>query len=325
MSDAAIAVDLGGTNVRAALVTRDGDIRHVISRPTGAADGVEAVIDRIVSLITEVVTHERPGDDIHIGVSAPGPLNPETGIVYFATNLPGWYDVPLRAILSERTGRRVFLGNDANNAALGEVMFGAAQGTRHLLYLALGTGVGGGIVSHGRLIEGVRGLGGEVGHLPIDPSGPRCHCGGIGCVEAYAGGWAIARDGAMVARSERASILHNMAADKTITARMVAEAAQAGDAGAKGIFERAGQALAVGIGGLVNVFNPEKIVIGGGLAGAGDLLLDPLRAHLPRYTMPRIYEDASISLSALGSSTGIFGSAARVFYSEAGADNVLDR
>ena len=314
MTESAIAVDLGGTNIRAALVGRDGTLQEVVTRRTGATEGPEAVIDRIVALVSEVVNRARPAPDIKVGVVAPGPLNPFTGVVYFGPNLPGWHDVPLRDILQQRLNRDVVIGNDANSAALGEVMFGAARQVRHLVYLALGTGVGGGIVSHGHLIEGVRGVGGEVGHVSIDPSGPRCHCGGIGCVEAYVGGWAVARDGEMLVRSGRTAAIEAAARGGPITAEVVAEAARSGDEPARGIFQRAGQALAVGVAGLVNIFNPEMIVIGGGLAEVEGLLLDPLRENLPRYAMAQIYPDAEIRRSALGGNTGLFGAAARVFY-----------
>jgi glucokinase len=237
-------------------------------------------------------------------------------VIFFGPNLPGWHNVPLREILSGRLNRRVALGNDANCAALGEAHFGAARGARHVIYVALGTGVGGGVIAHGQLIEGWHGLGGELGHISVDPSGPHCHCGGIGCIESYAGGWAIARDGALLARSGRSDEIARRAAGNEVTAEIVAEAANAGDHEARAVFDRAGLALAVGLGGLVNVFNPEMIVVGGGLAESGDLILRPLEEALPRYCMRQIYPDVRILRSALGTHTGIYGAAARVFYAQ---------
>lgn len=323
MSDAALAVDLGGTNIRAALVTRRGEIRHVVNDKTRAEEGPEAVIGRMVGLIEQVIAAAQPAAEVRLGVVAPGPLNPETGVLYYGPNLPGWHDVPLRDILEERLGRQVVVGNDGNSAALGEFMFGAGVDVEHLIYIALGTGVGGGIVSHGRLIEGTRGLGAEVGHISIDPSGPRCHCGGIGCIEAYAGGWAIARDGRLLVQSARASGLQEARGDGPITPRLVAEAALAGDAAARELYRRAGRALGVGLAGLINVFNPQMLVIGGGVAEAGDLILDPLREALESYTMPQMLSDLTIRRSALGTDTGIFGAAARVFYTVEGTAAVL--
>jgi glucokinase len=255
--------------------------------------------------------------DVPIGVAAPGPLNPFTGVLYFAPNLPDWRDVQLRDILSEQLQRRVVVGNDGNAAALGEAMFGAGQHYGHVIYVGLGTGVGGGIVIDGRVVQGVHGLGGEVGHIPVDINGPRCHCGGIGCIEAYAGGWAIARDGRLLVRSERSTAIQEAALDGPITAEAVAKAAAGGDPAAKGVFERAGRALGVGLAGLVNVFNPELIVIGGGIAAAGALILDTVRETISRYAMRQIAPDVTVVRSTLGTRTGILGAAALIFQTEA--------
>jgi glucokinase len=317
MDAAALAVDLGGTNVRAALVTGAGVIRYHVAQPTRAAEGPQPVIDRIVALVQDVIVHEKVAPDVPIGVAAPGPLNPFTGVLYFAPNLPDWRDVQLRDILSEQLQRRVVVGNDGNAAALGEAMFGAGQHYGHVIYVGLGTGVGGGIVIDGRVVQGVHGLGGEVGHIPVDINGPRCHCGGIGCIEAYAGGWAIARDGRLLVRSERSTAIQEAALDGPITAEAVAKAAAGGDPAAKGVFERAGRALGVGLAGLVNVFNPELIVIGGGIAAAGALILDTVRETISRYAMRQIAPDVTVVRSTLGTRTGILGAAALIFQTEA--------
>ena len=314
VSDAAIAVDLGGTIIRAALVTRSGEIRHVVRQLTLADEGPAAVIGRIVDAINSVVAAGSVDPAVAIGVIAPGPLDPKTGVVYFGPNLPGWHDVPLKQIVSERTGRKVAVGNEANCAALGEAHFGAARGVNHLIYIAPGTGVGGGVISHGILIEGERGMGGELGHVPVAMDGPRCTCGGIGCVEAYAGGWAIAREGQLLAHSGRSATIARLAGHEPVTARIVADAAQQGDAEAAAIFHRAGAALGVALGGFVNIFNPQMIVVGGGLAEVGDLILEPIRRTLPRYAMGEMTEGLTITRSALGNDTGIYGAAARVFY-----------
>jgi glucokinase len=315
MTDVAIAVDLGGTNIRAAIVTRDGEVRHHRSVRTAARGGVYAVVDQMVTLVNEVLDAHGTRLSAGLGVVAPGPLEPRAGIVRFAPNLAGWENVPLARLLQERLEIPVKLGNDGNCAALGESMFGAGRDVDNLIYLALGTGLGAGIIHQGQLIEGVAGVGGEVGHISIEANGSRCTCGGIGCMEAYVGGWAIARHGEMAVHSERSSMIRELAGEGRITAEIVAEAAERGDPVARDIFARAGKALAVGVGGLVNVFNPELIVVGGGLAQAGDLILGPFRASLPQYTMLPIYAHVSIAPSALGDNTGIYGAAASVFYS----------
>jgi glucokinase len=316
MSDVAFAVDLGGTNIRGAIVTRTGEIRHFRNVRTAVRGGVYAIIDQIVELAEEVFSDYGSRLTAGVGVVAPGPLEPKAGIVRFAPNLPGWENVPLGRLLEDRLQIPVVLGNDGNCAALGESMFGAGKNVDNLIYLALGTGLGAGIIHQGRLIDGVAGVGGEVGHVSIDANGSRCTCGGIGCMEAYIGGWAIARHGEMAVHSERSTLIREIAGDERITAEIVAEAAQQGDPAAIDIFARGGRALAVGIGGLVNVFNPELIVIGGGLARAGDLILEPFRSSLPHYTMLPIYQHVAVVPSALETNTGVYGAAANVFYQQ---------
>ncbi len=314
MIEAALAVDLGGTNARAALVDSDGSIRHLVSRPTLGQEGPDAVIDRMAALVGEVVAHENPTQDVAVGVVAPGMIDSEAGIVYFGPNIPGWHDIPLRDMLEARLNRTVFIGNDANSAALGESRFGSGRGSRDMIYIALGTGVGGGVISHGHVVGGKRGFGGELGHVSVDPSGPRCTCGGIGCIESYVGGWAIVRDAELLVHSLRSDELVRMSRQGPITPEMVANAAAAGDAGARAIFDRAARALATGVGGLINTFNPELLVIGGGISKAGDLLMRPFKEALPSYTLPSIYAEVSIHDSSLGLNTGIYGAAALVFY-----------
>lgn len=314
MSDVAFAVDLGGTNIRAGIVTRSGELRHYRKVQTAVHGGVYAIVDQIVRLAEEVFDAHGSRLTAGVGVVAPGPLEPQSGIVRFAPNLPGWENVPLSRLLEERLEIPVVLGNDGNCAALGESMFGAGTHVDNLIYLALGTGLGGGIIHRGHLIQGVAGVGGEVGHVSVNPNGPRCTCGGIGCMEAYIGGWAIARDGELAVHSERSTVIREIAGEGRITAETVAEAAERGDTVAIDIFRRAAAAMAVGIGSLVNVFNPQLIVIGGGMARAGDLILDPFRVSLPQYTMLPIYEHVEIVPSVLGNDTGIYGAAANVFY-----------
>ncbi len=316
MSDVAFAVDLGGTNVRGAIVTRDGEIQHYRTARTAVRGGVYAIIDQIVGLAEDAFDEHGERPETGVGVVAPGPLEPKAGIVRFAPNLPGWENVPLKRLLEERLNIPVVLGNDGNCAALGESMFGAGRNVDNLIYLALGTGLGAGIIHQGQLIEGIAGLGGEVGHISVDGNGPRCTCGAVGCMEAYIGGWAIARHGELAAHSERSAMIREIAGEGRITAEVVADAALEGDRAAIDIFARGGRALAVGIGGLVNVFNPELIVIGGGLARAGDLIMEPFRSSLPNYCMLPAYQHVAIVPSALETNTGLYGAAANVFYQQ---------
>jgi glucokinase len=314
MADVAFAVDLGGTNIRGAIVNQNGEIQHHRNVRTAVRGGVYAIVDQIVQLAEEVFEEFGSRDVIGVGVVAPGPLEPKAGIVRFAPNLPGWENVPLARLLEERLDMPVVLGNDGNCAALGESMFGAGKHVDNLIYLALGTGLGAGIIHQGQLIEGVAGLGGEIGHVPVDANGPRCTCGGIGCMETFIGGWAIERHGELAVHSERSTLIRELAGDERISAEVVAEAARQGDRIAIEIFARAGRALAVGMGGMINVFNPELIVIGGGLARAGDLIMEPFRTALPNHTLVPIFKHVAVVPSALGTHTGVFGAAANVFY-----------
>lgn len=195
-----IGVDLGGTNLRAAVVTEAGAMSCRASVPTGADDGPDAVVDRMARLIATVAAEAGIGDDAPVGVASPGPLSPKTGIVHFTPNLPGWLDYPLRDRLAAASLRAVVVDNDANCATLGETRFGAAKGSSDVVYLGLGTGVGGGVITKGVLVDGAQGLGGELGHVVVAMDGPRCTCGSIGCLEAFASGWAVGREGAAVDR-----------------------------------------------------------------------------------------------------------------------------
>jgi len=317
MPAAALAIDLGGTNLRCALVDERGSIVFEARESTQAEQGVDAVINRIARMILHVASETGSGPDIEVGVAAPGPLDPRQGIVMFMPNLPGWYDVPLRERLEALVGRRVHLGNDANAAALGEFYFGAGRDVENLVYLGLGTGVGGGVVSEGRLIDGARGMGGELGHVTVSMDGPRCSCGSSGCIESYCSGWALARDAQALVESDRSPGIATAAKGGVPDARAVSAAARAGDPEAQALLERAGMALGAGLGGFINTFNPELIVIGGGLSRIGDPLLNPARRGARAFAFPALSESLPIERTELDGRAGIFGAAALVFYAGA--------
>jgi glucokinase len=312
----ALAVDLGGTNLRGALVSADGVIQHEEQVPTQAADGPDAVIQRIADTIGKVVAATGAPDDVAIGVAAPGPLNPRTGIVYFCPNLPGWHDTPLRERLEALTQRKVLIGNDANAAALGEHYFGSRKGVRNLIYVGLGTGVGGGVVSEGELIDGAQGMGAELGHTTVNFEGPRCHCGGVGCIEAYCSAWALTYEAERLVNARRGEGLLAAAAGQPVGPRAIGDAARAGDVYALRLLERAGTALGAGLANFVNIFNPEVIVIGGGVAELGEPLFAPVRRALRAYGLPGMTETVEVTGSALSVKSGIYGAAALVFHAE---------
>lgn len=315
MSRLALAVDLGGTNLRAAVVDRDGVIQSETQQRTQASEGPDAVIARIGAAVNDIAESNQVPKDVPVGIASPGPLDPRTGVVYFSPNLPGWTNIPLATKLREHTNREVVLSNDANAAGLGEVFFGAGKGTRNLLYIGLGTGVGGGIYSEGMLIDGVRGMGGELGHVTVDLNGPRCTCGSAGCIEAYTSAWALTRDALALVDSGRGDAILKAAGDRdTVGPRAIGEAASDGDAAALALLDRAGRALGAGMASFVNIFNPEVIAIGGGVSLIGEPLLQPARQALAAFAMPIMLESVKVVPSQLGVKTGIYGAAALVFY-----------
>jgi glucokinase len=305
-----IAVDLGGTHIRAALVSESGALHHRAAMPTEAERGPQAVIDRIGNLVQKVAADAGTDDDVPVGVASPGPLNPRTGVVHYTPNLPGWRDVPFVDMLSRIISRRVALANDGNCAALGEAHFGSAKGVQNLVYLALGTGIGGGIISEGVLIDGKNGLGAEVGHTLVALDGPRCTCGSVGCLESFASGWAIMREAEAVATTADGDTMRELAGDGDIHAGIVAQAARSGDVAAMLILERAGRALGAAMGSFVNMFDPEMIVIGGGVAAIGDVLVEEAKRVMPAYSFVDMRRDMQIVYSSLGGDTGMYGAAA---------------
>lgn len=317
--DKVIAVDLGGTHIRVALVDTQGQLIERETTPTMAQQGPEAVVSRMVAQINELAERAGIAPQVPVGVASPGPLNPRTGVVLFTPNLPDWRDFPLAERLTAGTGRTTHLANDGNCGALGEAWFGSARGVENLVYLALGTGVGGGIIANGTLIDGARGLGAEVGHVTLAMDGPRCTCGSIGCLESFVSGWAIQRDGEAVATTADGDVLRALAGDGPVHAGVVGRAAEQGDPAAQLILARAGRALGAAIGVFINLFNPEMIVIGGGVATLGDHLRQPAIDWMRTYSFIDMRSDVTISWSSLGADTGLCGAAALAFQQSNGS------
>ncbi|MCS7179425.1 MAG: ROK family protein [Anaerolineae bacterium] len=305
-----LAVDLGGTQIRAARCTPDGRMEGRVAIPTLAAYGPEVVLDRIRQAIRNV--WPVGGEPVAaLALSAPGPVDAHRGIVRFTPNIPGWKDVPLRDLMAETFRVPTFLANDANLAALGEFRFGAGRGVQDLIYLTISTGIGGGIIIDGRLYEGGQGLGGEVGHMVVEPSGPPCGCGGYGCLEAVASGTAIAREARAALEGGTASLLGHMVDNpEAITAREVAEAAAQGDNLSRRIYARAGFYVGLALVSLMYLFNPALFIIGGSVANAGALLFDPI-GQTVRERAQRVYwENISIVPAALGDDVVLLGALA---------------
>lgn len=308
-----IGVDLGGTNLRAAFVEPEtGTVRALTSIPTLAREGHDAVMERIAGLIESVIAAAGVdrADIQGVGIGVPGVLDLDKGMVLFLPNLPGtWPNVPLRATVRQRTGLPVYLLNDVRSITYGEWKFGAGRGAETMACFAIGTGIGGGLVVNGKLHLGIGGTGGELGHQTIDFNGPVCGCGNHGCVEAFASGPAIAAMGAKaVMQGLTTSIGKLVDYDlNKITPEIIAEAARQGDEVAQRIYEEAGTYLGVAVGNVLVSVGPRKVVIGGGVAAAGDLLLDPIRRTVKERVTIMPAALVEIVPATLGANAGIIG------------------
>jgi len=318
-----ISVDIGGTQIRAALSDPEGHLIRRVAHPTLAQEGPEPVIERIKEAIRRVAGQHL--EEVQaIGIASAGPLDPWKGVIIKAPNLPGWDQVPLKAIIEEEFGLPTYLGNDANLAALAEQRFGAGKGARDLIYITHSTGIGGGIIVGGRLLLGSKGLGGEAGHIILDVDGPRCGCSGIGCLEAMAAGPAIARNAVQAIEAGRETLITDLVDGdlSRISAREVNEAAQQGDALGIELIRQAGVLLGIGLVSLLHLFNPQIIVIGGGVSKAGDLLFEPIRETVRARCMAEDYwRDTAIVPAALGDDVGLMGAIALVLSQEESTDS----
>jgi len=269
-----VGVDLGGSKIKVILSDSGGNIVKGDLRDTLAPEGPEAVIKRIIDSIRQVAS----GADIAgIGIGAAGAYEASTGVITLSPNLPGWHNIPLRAIIQKEFSVPIYMENDATVAALGEHYFGGGVGIANLVYVSVGTGIGGGIIIDGQLYRGASGSAGEFGHMTIDINGPRCNCGNIGCWEAYASGIALAEEAVRQIESGTQTTILNFAEGdlRKVTARRVFLAAVEGDPLAQRVISQTAYYLGVGLANLVNIFNPQLILIGGGLSRMGSLLLDP--------------------------------------------------
>jgi glucokinase len=320
----ALGIDIGGTNLVVGSVAEDGSALHAMgTEPTHAEAGATAVVDRLVALAERAIAQTRrelPGAEIiGVGVGAPGPLDTKSGVVLLTPNL-GWVNMPLRQIIHDRLGLPAALDNDANCAVLGEWWVGAARGARHAIGITIGTGIGGGLVLDGKLYHGASDVAGEIGHTTIDTEGRRCKCGNYGCLEAYASGPNIAMRAIEAVEAGADSRLPGMVGGdlRKITAQTVYDAAHEGDDLALEVVNDTAKFLGVGIGNLLNVFNPEVVVVCGGVTLAGDHLFAPLRREVARRAFKPAVQACRIVPGELINTAGVYG-AARVFLDQTGA------
>jgi glucokinase len=325
-SDLVVGVDLGGTNIVVGTMRADGTATHgVHTEPTRAQEGADAVIARIVRLVEASVAATRRETGAAreavrgVGIGSPGPLDRERGVVVVTPNL-GWRDVPLRDRVAAATGLPATLDNDANCATAGEWWIGAARGGRHVVGMTIGTGIGGGLILDGRLYHGASDVAGEIGHMTIDQTGRRCGCGNYGCLEAYASGPAIAQRAREALLDDGHSLLPALVDGDLdrISAATVYEAAGRGDALAIEVVRDTARFLGTGIANLLNIFNPDVVVIAGGVTQAGDALFAPLRAEVRRRAFRPAVEACRIVPGALPGTAGVAGAVA-TFLQQTGA------
>lgn len=309
-----LGIDLGGSKILTAIVNPRGEILSSDESITPATKGRETVIQSILDSTHRVLKKASVAisEICAIGVGAAGISNPEIGILFTSPNLPGLRNVPLRDIMQERLGKKTFLINDANAAALGEFYFGAARGVRNFIYITLSTGIGGGIVIDGKIYTGAIGAAGEVGHMTIDDNGPICNCGNRGCWETLASGTALAREAKhRIKEGIRTSILKYADDDiEKVTAQVVHNAAKQGDSLAKELIAQTGYYVGVGLVNLINILSPELIVIGGGLSNIGDMLLKPAFKTARERAYKEVFQAVRFASAELGRNSGVLGAAA---------------
>jgi glucokinase len=313
-----VGVDIGGTNLVVGAMPADGSREiGVHSLPTQAALGADSVVERIRGMIETTIaaviqeTGARREQVAGVGIGSPGPLDRERGLVILTPNL-GWTNFPLRDRISAAVGLPAVLDNDANCATLGEAWLGAAKGGRHVVGFTLGTGIGGGLILDGRLFHGASDVAGEIGHATIEANGRKCGCGNYGCLEAYASGPAIAMRAREALAGGEGSLIPSLVdgdLSKLTAAKVYAASAQ-GDAIATEVVRETARFLAIGVANMLNIFNPDVVVLAGGVAQAGDTLFVPLRAEVRRRAFKPAVDACRIVPGALGSSAGMVGAVA---------------
>jgi len=309
-----LGIDLGGTSFTVGSVVGDGSrVAVLANEPTAPEGGADDVVARIVALARDVIRRTEAAEPgatcLGVGIGAPGPLDTARGIVHLTPNL-GWVNFPLRDRIQQALDLPTALDNDANCAVLGEWWMGAARGTRHALGITIGTGIGGGIIVDGRLYHGASDCAGEIGHASIDANGRRCKCGNDGCLEAYASGPAIARRAVEAIEAGAETTLPERVGGRldAITAQTVYDAAHAGDELAREVVNDTARFLGSGVANLLNIFNPEVVVVCGGVTGAGDLLFLPLRREVARRAFKPAVAACRILPGAL-EAPGVYGAA----------------
>ena len=305
-----IGIDVGGTNVKIALVDEKGKIKYSNSVPTRAEMGYEYTVNNIKQAIYDLLkeTKLEPKNIEGIGFGFPGQVDYKSGIVRLAPNIPGWVDVPIAKLIEDEFHIPTRVDNDVRCAALGELNFGAGKGCENLICITVGTGIGSGLIVNGKLVRGASNAAGEIGHIKLQMNdGPICGCGDTGCLEAFASGPSIVAMAEDYIRGGKSTKFREMANSNPITTYIVCEAAKAGDPVAKRIFTIMGEYIGIGMASVVNLLNPEKIIVGGGVADAGEILMTPLKETLKKRAMKIAGEAVEVVPAQLGNTAGVIG------------------
>lgn len=307
-----IGIDVGGTNIKIALVDDNGKIIYSNSVPTYAKMGYEYTVNNIKQAIKDLMkeTNTTPSDIEGIGFDFPGQVDCKTGVVKLAPNIPGWVNVPIAQMIEDEFHIPTKIDNDVRCAALGELKFGAGRGCENFICITVGTGIGSGIVINGKVVRGATNAAGELGHIKLQMNGgPICGCGDTGCLEAFASGPAIVAMAQEYIKGGKSTKFREMAAVEggEITPYMVAKAAEEGDPVAKRIFEIVGEYIGIGLTSVINLLNPERVIIGGGVAESGELLLGPIRKTIKERAMVVAGNAVEIVPAQLGNSAGVIG------------------
>jgi glucokinase len=306
-----VGVDIGGTTVKIGLITTSGEIIQKWEIKTKkSSDGTSVINDIWESVLLKIIETSISKEDIQgIGIGAPGFIDGVNGYVYEAVNI-GWKEMKLSDYMSNITGLPVFVENDANIAVLGENWLGAGKGVSDIIAVTLGTGVGGGIIAAGSILNGANGTAGEIGHITVDPTGYSCNCGRIGCLETVASATGIARQAMKIIEDNPKSKLAEVyQANGVITAIDVFELAELGDEKSNQIIVSTADILGLVLANLAATLNPSKILIGGGVSKAGEKLLQPIKKSFTKYALPRTSEICEIRIAELGNDAGIIGAA----------------
>jgi glucokinase len=308
-----VGIDLGGTAVKIGIINKDGEIKDSLQVPTLAeTNQADVIVNNLINAVKELLSKHSSIHVKGIGIGVPGFVNPDLGVVTDMPNIPAFQEYFLVKEIKKHLKYPVFVDNDANNAARGEYLFGAGKGSKNLVIITLGTGIGGGVFTNGELYGGAINYAGEVGHMVLVPDGKPCGCGNYGCWEAYSSAPSMVRYARLLIEKGYSTGLKKYYPEK-LDSKVITELAKEGDPAAELVFDTAARYSGLAIGNLINIFNPSSVIIGGGVSHAGKFLLDKLDKYAQIYALPKAWKSVKIIPAKLGNSAGIQGSAALAF------------